>query len=194
LEDRDMPDLRDRYALIFNPVFIVGVGRIFKVLDPLIPFSSAAEGIRNLFSSNFLMPACCMVFSLSSSVLSHEANRKHAERLNQPIPAHSLLAITTYFSAAAILFMYLFGVELSTIPHWFGAYASLALINTGWNFLAVAPRLRRPHVWTNLALASAIILILVTEPETFVRPLWFTVSIVVIGAAKLWQRSRRRWA
>ncbi|HYC61746.1 MAG TPA: hypothetical protein VEK79_19490 [Thermoanaerobaculia bacterium] len=177
--------LKDTLATTFNPLFIVGIPTLFKVLQP---FSSAPEvRFDTLLKPDVHIPILLVAFTLASSTLAHTTNRQFVDSCVHA-QNNSIVGMLTFATVGCILLMYLFSTNIATTRRWLGSYALLCLFNAAWNYFAVDRATRRPHVLFNLV-TGVLLLTLVSVPVIAPRQLWtYYLIFAGLGVAKTIQR------
>jgi hypothetical protein len=187
-----MATFKETVPLVFAGVTVTGITRVFTVLDRALPKDGVTPDVLN---AGLYIPLACAVYSVASSILSHRANVKLAER--QPdLPLASAPAMLAWLSAGCIVLMCFLAVSLDTIAEWFSAYAVLCLVNAGWNYRVLPRTERTPHVFINGALA-VLILMLVVYQRRFTAPqdlVLLHVALVAIFFITLLKRMFPRFA
>jgi hypothetical protein len=178
-----MNKIADVITLVFNPLFILGVARLYTILD------STRQYKANFFELAHYplihIPIICCLFSLACSVLSHETNKNYV-LLNPEFRVCSVLGILTFSSAACIMLMFYFVVDYAQIFWWFRSYAFLCLVNSAWNFLSVTRQTRFPHVSVNIFLFTLIFSVTLLFQTT--KAIYLLLLVIMV--TKAWQRSR----
>jgi hypothetical protein len=177
--------LSDYLGPIYTPLFIFGLNTIFTVLLPVR--QAGADVLATVQSPDFNIPFLCALVSLVAATLSHTSNRRLVHE--QPnVRWRSGPGVWTAASFCCIVSMYLFATSLTFLEWWLGSYALLCCCNAGWNFCAVKPKVRRPHVTTNVLLAVLLVGCIVTRIMP-AKPSYFYVLLFLgILPLKAWQR------
>lgn len=185
-----MSKLADVLVLVFNPLFIIGVTRLYKILDSL---PIITKNMTQIFLAQEVhLPISCCIFSIACAALAHEANR-NIITLRPNVGSFSLIGMLSFASAGSILMMFYFVVDIKQLPFWLGSYSLLCVVNAVWNFVAVTPETRLPHVLTNIIIP--IIIALVLFADVLSRSWLIYLLFVCLAMIKVWQRSRPRvWA
>lgn len=180
-----MSKIADVVTLLFNPIFIIGVTRLYKILDSI---REPGHGFFSLLATPEVhLPIVCCLFTMASSVLSHEANKKFLTN-NPNAKTTSLSGLLAFATAGCILVMFYFTTDTNTLPLWFGTYAVLCLFNAAWNFVAVTMETRKPHVYANILL----FILLFFTAFIVNKPWHLYFLLMIILFIKTWQRSKHR--
>ncbi len=180
-----MSKVADLVALVFNPLFILGMTRMYVIFDSTRKYEAK---FYELISYPMLhIPLLCCIFSLASAALSHETNKRFVSA-NPQTRANSFLGMLTFASAACLMLMFYFVVDFKQVFWWFRSYGLLCLVNAIWNYLAVSSQTRFRYVASNIFLFVVIAAVTTLFQSTLVIYLLFAgISIV-----KFWQRSQPR--
>lgn len=180
-----MNTLDDYLGVTFYPLFILGMTRVYLVLDS-IP-KSGDKIVEAALNPDFHIPLICSIVTLVIAVLAHGTNRKYVSS-HPTTRLRSAVALLTFASTACIMLMYLFAVNLQVFSWWLGSYALLCIVNALWNYYAVPETEQWPHVLVNAGLGLLVFLFLIFLLPLLKYPLTIYILFLIMVVAKGWQR------